>query len=330
MSETNGTQSLQVGNCSLPYDKGRLPLTVLYSAVLIVGLPTNVATIYFTSLQICRKNVLGIYLLSLSLCDLMYLCTLPLWTIYINNGHQWELGPLACKITGYIFFNNMYVSIFLLCCVSVDRYMAVVYPLKSRGLRQRKGAVLVTMVVVAVVALSHTPVFTMKEGNPEDQGRSCFEPAPNSPTVTGFNYARFFVGFAGPLCVLLATNRAILANVRASEGLRSEKKDKVRHLVVAVILLFLICFTPYHVILLLRAVSFHVLRYDCDFEKMLYTPYTISLGLSTINSAMNPILYVLGSDNIRREVRQSLSSMRSSSFFGFRQSDAQQQRNRSL
>lgn len=313
MDENNGTS---VENCTLPYEDDRLPLLLVYSIVLIIGLPANTVTVYLTFLQVRRKNVLGIYLLSLSVCDLMYLGTLPTWAIYINRGHNWNLGTLACKVTGYVFFNNMYISIFLLCCVSVDRYIAVVYPMESRILRKRRRAVIVTTVIVAVVAMGHIPVFTMTEGDTEsNEYKRCFEPGQATPTVTGFNYARFVIGFFIPLCVLLVTNHAVLTKVDESDGLRSEQKLKIRYLAVAVILFFLVCFTPYHVILLLRAISYHFPYSDCNFEKTLYTSYTISLGLSTINSATNPVLYVLSSDNIRKEIQRGVNSLRSGSFF---------------
>ncbi|KAI4873308.1 hypothetical protein NFI96_008056 [Prochilodus magdalenae] len=302
--------------CELPYENDRLPLLIVYSIVLIVGLPANIVTVYLTFLQVRRKNVLGIYLLSLSVCDLMYLGTLPMWTMYINGGHHWTMGSMACKVTGYVFFNNMYISIFLLCCVSVDRYVAVVFPMESRVLRKRTRAVIITAVIVAVVALGHMPVFTMSEGDTEtkDNGR-CFEPGHSTPTVTGFNYARFIIGFFIPLCVLLFTNHAVLIKVEESEGLKSEQKGKVRYLAVAVILFFLVCFAPYHVILLVRAISYHFPEWGCKFQKTIYTPYTISLGLSAINSAMNPVLYVLSSDNIRKEIQRGVRSIRSGSIF---------------
>ncbi|KAF4084012.1 hypothetical protein AMELA_G00123930 [Ameiurus melas] len=309
MELTNRTSSNALKsslNCSLPYENDRLPLLILYGIVCIVGVPANLVTIYLTFLEVQKKNVLGFYLLSLSVCDLMYLGTLPTWAIYIHHGHQWHLSSLACKITGYIFFNNMYISIFLLCCVSVDRYIAVVHSLKSRGLRQMKWAVMVTSVVVIVVALCHIPVFTMREGETEtNMEKRCFEPGQKTAIVTAFNYARFVIGFFIPLCILLVTNRAILSIVKASDGLSSEQKIKVRYLVLAVILFFLVCFTPYHIILLLRAVSFHFSQRPCTFDTALYSPYSISLGLSTINSAMNPILYVLASDNMRKEICKS-------------------------
>ncbi|KAG9336581.1 hypothetical protein JZ751_002928 [Albula glossodonta] len=313
-------------NCTPPYDQDRIPLMVLYSMVLIIGLPANLATVYMTFLQVRRKNVLGIYLLSLSLCDLMYLGTLPLWTKYVSAGHQWVYSSLACKITSYVFFNNMYISIFLLCCVSIDRYVAVVYAVESRGLRQQKLAGIITLVICFVVAVGHLPVFTMAEGDADSGERRCFEPGQSTTTVTGFNYARFFIGFFIPLSILVVTNRAILTNIQASTGLRPRQKVKVKYLAIAVILFFMVCFAPYHIILLLRAIMYHfpAFQEECHFEKSIYTPYTISLGLSTFNSAMNPILYVLASDNIRKEIRRGLASFRSRSTLQPRYTDSSQ------
>lgn len=294
--------------CEPQYEDGRLPLVLLYSFVLAVGLPANMLTLYLTILQVIRKNVLGVYLLSLSVCDLTYLCTLPLWAIYVNAGHVWPWSSAVCKITGYIFFNNMYISIFLLCCISCDRYVAVVYSLESKGIRQQRLASIISLSIVLLVALGHLPVFTMSEGDTGQGDRRCFEPSKSSAKITGFNYARFIVGFLLPLLVLVVTNRAILSNVQGSTGLLQKKKERIRWLAAAVVMLFLVCFAPYHLILLVRAIMFHYPQLDdkCLFENTMYTPYTISLALSTFNSAINPILYVLSSENIRKELARSL------------------------
>ncbi|RXN27517.1 putative G-protein coupled receptor 132 [Labeo rohita] len=302
-------------SCEPLYDEENpLPLVVLYSTVLVLGLPVNLITVFLTSLEVYRKNVLGIYLFGLSVCDLMYLCTLPFWAIYINRGHHWEWGSLTCKITGYVFFNNMYISIFLMCCVSADRFVAVVYAMESRGLRRMRHAVIITAVIVLVVAAGHLPVFTMTEGDSEKKKeKRCFEPSDPSVIVAGFNYARFFIGFFIPLCILIVTNLAIITKVRASTGLKPRAKVKIRNLALAVILSFLVCFTPYHVILLLRAINFHFSDGKCDFERSVYTPYTISLGLSTINSAINPVFYVLSSNSVHTKIHKGLQGLRSSS-----------------
>ncbi|XP_029985049.1 putative G-protein coupled receptor 132b [Sphaeramia orbicularis] len=317
MHQLSVTETVPVSNdslvqCEVPYDAGRLPLVVLYSAVLVVGLPSNLLTLYLTWLQVWRGNVLSVYLWSLSLCDLTYLGTLPLWATYVNRHHEWPWSSLACKVTGYIFFNNMYVSIFLLVMVSIDRYVAVVYCVESRGLRRQRHAVAVSLGIVLLVALGHLPVFSMREGDAATGDRRCFEPSRSSSVVTGFSYTRVVVGFLIPLLLLIVTNHRILSSVQLSTGLRRKQKDHVRRLAVAVVVLFLVCFAPYHLILLIRAMLSHFPRLDsntCLFERKLYTPYTISLGLSTINSAVNPILYVLSSDNIRKELSRGLMQL---------------------
>uniref|UniRef100_A0A1A7X5Z1 G protein-coupled receptor 132 n=1 Tax=Iconisemion striatum TaxID=60296 RepID=A0A1A7X5Z1_9TELE len=299
-------------DCEAPFADGRLPLMVVYISVLIIGLPANLLTVLLTWLQVRRKNVLGVYLWSLSVCDLTYLCTLPLWTDYVYRGHLWQWSSAACKLTGYIFFTNMYVSIFLLCCISLDRYVAVVYSLEVRGMRRQRYAVLITVTIVVMVALVHTAVFTMREGTVAESSGRCFEPNRSSAMVMGFNFARFIIGFLLPLLLLVVTNHSILANVQRSTGLQRGQKRRVQWLAIAVVLLFLVCFAPYHLILLARAILSRLPEQDsttCLFEKTMYTPYTISLGLSTINSAVNPILYVLSSNNIRKELCQGLTQI---------------------
>lgn len=315
MNATDSPFANHTNSCEPSYDEENpLPLVALYSIVVTVGLPANLITVILTFLEVCRKNVLGIYLFSLSVCDLMYLGTLPLWAIYINRGHHWEWGSLACKVTGYVFFNNMYISIFLMCCISMDRFVGVVYAVESRGVRKMRHAVIITVVIVVVVAVGHLPVFIMKEGNSEKmEDKRCFEPSNPSDVVTGLNYARFFIGFFIPLCILIVTNLAILVNVQASTGLKLRTKVKVRNLAMAVVLFFLICFTPYHVILLLRAINYHFSKEKCDFERSVYAPYTISLGLSTINSALNPVFYVLTSNSAHTRIHKGLQGLRSSS-----------------
>ncbi|KAK6481283.1 putative G-protein coupled receptor 132 isoform X1 [Huso huso] len=322
LTETMANNSNE--SCKLPYDEDRIPLVVLYSIVFIIGVPANFVTVILTYKQVQRKNVLGIYLFSLSLCDLMYLFTLPLWVSYVNNDHEWLWSPVSCKITGYVFFNNMYISIFLLCCISIDRYVAVVYAVESRGLRRQKLAAIITCIICIVVPIGHVPVFTMKEDDTGQVSKKCFEPGKASAMVTGFNYARFFIGFFLPLCILIVTNYCILTNIQASTGLLGRSKMKVKCLAITVIVLFLVCFGPYHIILLLRAVMYHILEegQNCDFGKQIYIPYTICLGLSTFNSAMNPILYVLASDNIRKELKRGLLSFRSRTSLQHRGTDS--------
>lgn len=287
--------------CNVSYDDSKVTLLVVYSMVCALGLPANCLTAWLTLLQALQGNVLAVYLFCLALCELLYISTLPLWVVYVQNQHVWTLGPRACKVTAYIFFCNIYISILLLCCISCDRFMAVVYALESRGYRHQKTAVFISASIFVVVGFVYYPVFHM-----EVVKGTCFEPLRMNASIAGYHYARFAVGFALPLCVIAFTNHRIFRSTELSRGLTAAQKAKVKYTAIAVVAIFLVCFAPYHVVLLIKAAAFSYYKGDrdsvCAFETSVYTVSVVFLCLSTVNSVADPIIYVLATDRSRQEV----------------------------
>ncbi|XP_069853530.1 probable G-protein coupled receptor 132 [Dipodomys merriami] len=298
-SQGPGDHSVEM--CPMPFEDTRMLLVVAYSVVCALGLPANCLTGWLTLLQVLQGSVLSVYLFCLALCELLYISTLPFWVIYIHNQHRWTLGPWACKVTAYIFFCNIYTSILLLCCVSCDRFAAVVYALESRGLRHQRTAAFICGSVFLLVGLVHSPVFQM-----ELVRDSCFEPPQMNGRIAAFHYARFTVGFALPFGIISFTNHRIFRSVKLSEGLSAAQKAKVKHLAIAVVAIFLVCFSPYHMVLLVRAAAFSFHRGDrdalCALEGSLYTVTMVFLCLSTVNSVADPVIYVLATDHSKQEV----------------------------
>ncbi|KAL8168845.1 UNVERIFIED_CONTAM: hypothetical protein K2H54_020289 [Gekko kuhli] len=291
------------------YEQSRLLLVTVYSIVFTVGVPANFVTAVLTFIQIHRGNILSIYLFGLSLCELMYLSTIPHWIVYVQNGHYWTMGETACKVIGYIFFCNVYISILLLCCISIDRCVAVVYPLRSRGLRNQRVAAGVTLALFGIVAVIYSPVFFDRKIH-EPNITTCFESSLNNQVAT-FNIIRFLVGFIIPFTILIATNYKIFQNIKISYSLSAQKKSKVKYLAIAIISIFVVCFAPYHFALLARAVYFHLHRHlkdHCAFESRIFTVSTIFLCLSTANSVADPFIYVLASENARNEICRTFRS----------------------
>ncbi|XP_074443038.1 putative G-protein coupled receptor 132 [Larus michahellis] len=306
----NFTDTSDSSTCKgIPYNDSKTLLVAVYSIVFAIGLPANCLTSLLTFVQIQRNKVIAIYIFSLSLCELMYLSTLPLWIIYVQNEHQWKMGERACKITGFIFFCNIYISILLLCCISVDRYVALVYALESRGRRGQKMAIIIVCFLFAVVAIIHTPVFYMADGHKNET--TCFETLPLDIKLASFGFARFLFGFAVPFTVLIFTNYKIFQSTKTSSSLTGRQKAKVKYLAIAIIVIFLMCFAPYHVVLLIRSIYyiFHQ-NCSCPFEKDVYSVFTVFLCLATANSVADPIIYVLVSENVRKDFSRTLRRWR--------------------
>ncbi|XP_036162288.1 probable G-protein coupled receptor 132 [Myotis myotis] len=286
--------------CNVSFEGSRALAVGVYSAVCALGLPANCLTAALALREARRGSVLAVYLCGLALCELLYAGTLPLWVLYVQNQHCWTLGPWACRVTAFVFFCNLYVSSVLLCCISCDRFVAVVYALESRGRRRRRTAALLSAAAFLLVGLVHAPVFLM-----EDKG-TCFERMPVDSEVARYYYSRFALGFAVPLCVIAFTNQRIVRTVGLSEGLSAARKARVRHTAIAVVAIFLTCFAPYHLVLLLKAAAFSYYGSDeaslCRLEARVSTVSVAFLCLATVNSVADPIIYVLATDHSRREV----------------------------
>ncbi|XP_048805403.1 probable G-protein coupled receptor 132 [Lagopus muta] len=295
---------------NIPYGDSKTLLIAVYSIVFAIGLPANCLTSLLALVQIRRNNAIAIYIFSLSLCDLMYLSTLPLWIIYVQHDHRWTMGERVCKLTGFIFFCNIYISILLLCCISLDRYVALVYALESRGRRGRKKAIIIVCFLVAVVAVIHSPIFNMNSIH----NNNCFETLPLDKTLASFSFARFLFGFVIPFTILIFTNYKIFQRTKISDSVTCHQKAKVKYLAIAIIVIFLMCFAPYHVVLLIRAIYF-MFHQDCScpFEKSIYSVFTVFLCLSTANGIADPIIYVLTSENVRKDFYRSLRRWKSNS-----------------
>ncbi|XP_041069763.1 probable G-protein coupled receptor 132 [Carcharodon carcharias] len=302
--------------CNITYNQGAVPLVTVYCLVLAIGAPANLLTLCLSLLKIWKKNVLSVYLFTLSLSDLLYMGTIPQWILYVKNQNRWTQSDTACQLTGFIFFNNLYISILLLCCISVDRCLVVLHPIKAQWRRRRRTAVLVCVCVWLLVMVTHLPVFFLSKVKSSDaKNDSCFETFPMPELVAKFNYARFCVGFCVPLFILALTNLLIFRRIRDSQCLNPREKTKVKYLAIAIIFIFLCCFAPYHIILLSRAIAFSLYSDSCWFEQKIYAVSTLFLCFCTINSAINPILYMFSCESVRQELRRDFQSIRQCSIW---------------
>ncbi|XP_030296481.1 G protein-coupled receptor 184 [Sparus aurata] len=288
-------------------------LMSVYILAFVFGLIFNVLTIGPIWQQMRRQNVLGIFLLNLSISDLLFLFTMPLWMNYYRQNHHWQLGVPACSVAGFFYYSNMYISIYLLCCISVDRCLMVTYPLRSKAHRTSRYAWTQCIAVYVVVVALHIMVLVndnLKDAHDDKTGNDrCYETYPMESPVAMFNLLRVVVGFLLPLLVLAVSYWRVLATVGQSPGLSTQAKRKVRLLSFGVIGIFSICFAPYHILLLTRSLVFYRSENTfphgsyCKFEQNMHFSFSCTLALSSLNCVVDPVLYVLVSNGVQEELK---------------------------
>lgn len=117
-----------------------------YSVLIITSLVSNPLLIYVLLWR--RKaqiKLIDIFVANLSLSDLfLTIFNIPLCLI-IYFSEQWPFGSLVCQLGTYSTSCSIYVNIFTMAYISIDRYFAVTRPLISNPLNYqlRKKSILI-------------------------------------------------------------------------------------------------------------------------------------------------------------------------------------------
>uniref|UniRef100_A0A674D1R7 G protein-coupled receptor 65 n=1 Tax=Salmo trutta TaxID=8032 RepID=A0A674D1R7_SALTR len=227
---------------------------------------------------LAQRNNLAVYLVNLSISDLLYTVSLPVW-IELALGRP--VGDTLCSLVSVVMYNSFYIGSGLLCCISVDRYLA--YPI----LRRLDTAVMISVAIwVLVVSFNASTIIWIDSYNSEEQRAMCLDMFPLRDSLLQVSVARFVLGFLFPVLLVSFCCRGICVAVRANQATEEQERRHVSQLLAMVLLTLGLCFGPIHVMMLLRGLLEH-----CGRPSWLFLPYKISMAISALNSVADPFLY---------------------------------------
>ncbi|KAM6300055.1 type-2 angiotensin II receptor [Aegotheles albertisi] len=272
-------------------------IPALLSVVFFLGLVGNSMVVLVLCCHSGPKTVANTYILNLAMADLLCLLTLPFWAAYYAQGYNWLFGSLMCKISSSVLCLNMFASIFFITCMSVDRYHAIVHPIRSQR-RTPQQAYFIALVVWSLACLSSLPTFYFRDTRYiESLGvNACIMAFPQE------NYEKWSVataflkntlGFLIPLTVITTCYIWIRRHLlKAQEfGKTKQKRDKVLKLVAAVVVAFLISWFPFHTLTFLDALAHMNIINNCDMTRIIDTALPFGICMAFANSCINPLLY---------------------------------------
>lgn len=161
----NGSAAPPAPNCS-----DWLPLSVTAAVPAVFGVISALGVVA-NALAVCvlghasasRSTVANTFMLNLCVADLLFLLSLPLWAVYYSLGYSWPFGRLACKLCGALLNYNLYASIFFITSMSVDRYLAIVHPLRSQDARNPRRARWVCVLVWVLACACSSPSLYLRD-----------------------------------------------------------------------------------------------------------------------------------------------------------------------
>ncbi|XP_035612575.2 C-X-C chemokine receptor type 3-like isoform X2 [Oncorhynchus keta] len=258
-------------------------------------------------------SVTDTFILHLCVADILLLLTLPLWAA--QAAEEWSFGTPLCKITGAIFTINFYCGIFLLACISLDRYLSVVHAVQMYSRRKPWMVQASCLSVWLLSILLSIPDWHFLE-SVMDTRRDKQECVHNYPSLSqsGFDWrlaSRLLyhtVGFLLPSAVLLFCYSCILLRLqRGSQGLQKQRAVRV---ILALVLVFFLCWTPYNITLMVDTLySNNTLEVNCESHKALDISLTATSSLGYLHCSLNPVLYSFVGVKFRHHLLDMLRSL---------------------
>ncbi|XP_003942306.1 proteinase-activated receptor 4 [Saimiri boliviensis] len=300
----NDSDTLELPDSSRALLLGWVPtrlVPILYGLVLAVGLPANGLALWVLATRVPRLPS-TVLLMNLAAADLLLALVLPPRVLYHLRGQRWPFGETACRLATASLYGHMYGSVLLLAAVSLDRYLALVHPLRARTLRGRRlalGLCVAAWLTAAALALplalqrqtfrlAHSDRVLCHDALPLDAQASHWRPAFTCLALLGC-----FL----PLLAMLLCYGATLRTLAAG-GRRYGHALRLTALVLASAVAF---FMPSNVLLLL-----HYSDPSPGAWGNLYGAYVPSLALSTLNSCVDPFVYYYVSAEFRDKVQAGL------------------------
>lgn len=288
-------------------------LIVFYSIIFIVGLFGNITALYVFLYIHRKRNSIQIYLLNVVIADLLLIFCLPFRIMYHINENKWTLGVILCKVVGTLFYMNMYISITLLGFISLDRYIKINLSIQQQKVITTRKSIYVcgTVWTLALIGFLTMIILTYKN---EDNSTMCFHyRAKDKNKQKGeaiFNFV--IVGMFWLIFLLI-----ILSYIKIGKNLlriskkRSKFPNSGKYATTArnsfiVLIIFTICFVPYHSFRFFYISSQIDTNTTCDWKEIANKTNEIMLVLSSFNSCLDPVMYFLMSSNIRKIMCQLL------------------------
>uniref|UniRef100_A0A8P4K1V7 G-protein coupled receptors family 1 profile domain-containing protein n=1 Tax=Dicentrarchus labrax TaxID=13489 RepID=A0A8P4K1V7_DICLA len=246
LSQTNSSTS---NSCTVESSVEKNMYPTVYSLFFIVGFPANCLSLYAAWMLMRNGNSTAVYLVNLSISDLLYTISLPVW---IELALRRPAGGL-CSLVAVIMYNSFYIGSGLLCCISIDRYLAVVYPLHFHWVREVRTAAVVSIAVwileiaIHIILLDHTGALQAFSSR-----HLCVERIPMTREDVHLTLTRVTLGFFVPMIIMTFCFQQIMQSLRQSTSILAQERRKVGLMLFFLLLTYIVAFAPYQTVMLLR------------------------------------------------------------------------------
>ncbi|CAG4951652.1 unnamed protein product [Colias eurytheme] len=296
---------------------------VIFAIIFIVGVLGNGTLVIVYVRHRGMRNAPNTYIFSLALADLLVILICVPFVSTIYTLESWPWGEVICRLSETGKDISIGVSVFTLTALSAERYCAIVNPFRKLQLRKLPlvcatfiwGAALI---FAAPAAMFSNTITAQIHNNVTILYCSPY-PLEWKNYPKWMTLAKAIIYYALPLLVisffyslmarrLLASTREMPGALHAGQGEAQAKARKsVACMVLIFVIVFFICFLPYHALEMWFYLSPTA---QTDYNDWIHALRIMGFCLSFLNSCVNPVALYCVSGVFRQHFNRYLCCQR--------------------
>ncbi|XP_050926930.1 prokineticin receptor 1a [Lates calcarifer] len=289
------------------------------------------------------RNLTNLLIANLAVSDVLVavVCCPFLLDYYVVKQLSWDHGLLLCASTNYLRTVSLYVSTNALLAIAVDRYMAILYPLKPRMKHQTAYCVILTVWIIPIFIAIPSAYMASETTYPHVEGQThktfCAQIWPVDQQVYYRSYFLliFFLEFLVPVTVMAICYSQISRELWfkdvpgfQTEQIRKRLQRRRRTVVVLILVLvaYVLCWAPYYGFALLRDFYPTLISRDRNSLVAFYIIECIAMS----NGVINTLCFVSVQNNTKRLKKAGKFPLRLVTFVAAKSVDEGEARTSSL
>ncbi|XP_063360190.1 tachykinin-like peptides receptor 99D isoform X4 [Cydia amplana] len=291
--------------------------TVIFVAMVVAATLGNLVVIWVVLANKRMRSVTHYFLVNLSVADAM-VSTLNVTFNFTYMLHSdWPFGDFYCKFCQFIAVLSISASVFTLMAISIDRYVAIISPLRPRlGKRATLGIAAAIWAGSSLISSPNLVYFTTDTVDLPDgtRRRVCFAKWPdyNIAPVSLYDYyynvAYMILTYFVPIISMMYTYARVGIELWGSKSIGEctqaqlesvKSKRRVVKMMIVVVLIFAVCWLPFHVYFVVTAYYPELTN-----QEYIQEVYLGIYWLAMSNSMFNPMIYCCMNSKFRRGFKQ--------------------------
>ncbi|MBN3295694.1 GPR4 protein, partial [Amia calva] len=179
-----------------------------------------------------------------------------------------------------------------MCCIALERYLAIVHPLWYQWSRRHKLLTVYLMCLAAWTILVLPVVFSFHIGYKDADESFCKESYPSKKEFAAYRLVTIPITFLLPLFFLAFVYQLVRSHLDEAISVPAKEKKGITGLLLLIMLVFLLVFGPYHVVGYVMHFGSYLNQDSCSHEAQVFLYFQMALGLLSINILLDPVMYI--------------------------------------